>query len=81
MTGISRIGLFTKINKLNYVYRLLIKNHVSIHILFSDLYVVAIDWPGQGMSSPRPAGSYYHMFNYVADLRYVIDGTYVCMSM
>ena len=40
----------------------------------TDLYVVAIDWPGHGMSSPRPAGSYYHMINYVADLRHVIDG-------
>ena len=41
---------------------------------YSDLYVVAIDWPGHGLSSPRPAGSHYHMINYVADLKYVIDG-------
>ena len=41
---------------------------------YSDLYVVAIDWPGHGLSSPRPAGSHYHMINYVTDLRYVIDG-------
>ena len=47
--------------------------YVTLHI-YSDLYVVAIDWPGHGLSSPRPAGSYYHMINYVADLKYVIDG-------
>ena len=44
---------------------------------YSDLYVVAIDWPGHGLSSPRPAGSYYHMINYVADLRHVINGMYM----
>ena len=38
--------------------------------------MVAIDWPGHGLSSPRPVGSYYHMINYVTDLRYVIDGMY-----
>jgi len=45
-------------------------------LLHSDLYVVAIDWPGHGLSSPRPAGAYYHLINYVTDLRHVIDGKY-----
>jgi len=35
---------------------------------------VAIDWPGHGQSSPRPAGAYYHLINMVADLKYVVDG-------
>ena len=47
--------------------------HVS-YFVYSDLYVVALDLPGHGKSSPRPTGSYYHMINYVADLKYVVDG-------
>ena len=42
--------------------------------LSSDLYTVAIDWPGHGHSSPRPAGANYYLKNMVADLKYVVDG-------
>ena len=45
----------------------------------TDLYIVAIDWPGHGLSSPRPAGAYYHLINMVADLKYVVDGEYTVM--
>ncbi|XP_065898939.1 serine hydrolase-like protein isoform X2 [Dysidea avara] len=45
-----------------------------IPLLSRDLYIVAIDWPGHGLSSPRPAGAYYHLINMVADLKYVVDG-------
>ena len=53
-------------------------SHTYIHylLLHSDLYVVAIDWPEHGLSSPHPAGAYYHLINYVTDLRHVIDGKY-----
>ena len=39
-----------------------------------DLYVVAIDLPGHGQSSHRPVGVAYHFIDYVADLKYAIDG-------
>ena len=50
--------------------------HIS-HSVHSDLYVVALDLPGHGFSSPRPAGIFYHLINYVTDLKYVIDGMWV----
>lgn len=39
-----------------------------------ELYVVAIDWPGHGKSSHRPKGVHYDAYNYIADVKYVIDG-------
>ncbi|XP_065898940.1 serine hydrolase-like protein [Dysidea avara] len=42
-------------------------------LLSPDLYIVAIDFPGHGLSSPRPAGAYYHFINMVADVKYVVD--------
>lgn len=38
------------------------------------LHVVAIDLPGHGRSSHRPPGAFYHIQNYIADVKYVIDG-------
>ena len=38
------------------------------------LHVVAIDLPGHGRSSHRPPGSFYHVQNYIADVKYVTDG-------
>jgi len=43
-------------------------------IFFIDLYIVAIDFPGHGLSSPRPAGAYYHYINMLADVKYVVEG-------
>lgn len=43
-----------------------------------DLYVVAIDWPGNGLSSPRPTGEFYHHVNMTADIKYVIEGMWIC---
>ena len=40
--------------------------------------MVAIDWPGHGLSSPRPAGELYDHISMVVDMKYVIEGTYVC---
>ena len=48
--------------------------HMYIHDRITDLYVVAIDWPGHGLSSPRPAGELYHHINMVVDMKYVIEG-------
>ena len=35
---------------------------------------MAIDLPGHGMSSHRPPGSLYSVMEYIADIKYVIDG-------
>ena len=43
-------------------------------ITHPDLNVVAIDWPGHGHSSHRPKGSHYHAYDYIADIKYVVDG-------
>ena len=43
-------------------------------LLFSDLHVVAIDWPGHGQSSHRPRGATYSAFDYVADIQHAING-------
>ena len=37
---------------------------------------MAIDWPGHGLSSPRPAGELYHRIDMVVDMKYVIEGTH-----
>jgi len=47
---------------------------------FTDLYIVAIDLPGHGLSSPRPAGAHYHSINMIADVKYVVDGK-CCISV
>ena len=44
------------------------------HVLSVELYIVAIDWPGHGKSSHRPSGVHYDAYNYIADVKYVIDG-------
>ena len=38
------------------------------------LHVVALDLPGHGQSSHRPVGSLYHVQDYIADVKHVIDG-------
>lgn len=38
---------------------------------------MAIDLPGHGMSSHRPPGSLYSTLDYLADVKYVIDGEYI----
>jgi pimeloyl-ACP methyl ester carboxylesterase len=41
--------------------------------LSQSLHVVAIDLPGHGQSSHRPPGAFYHVQDYIADVKYVID--------
>ena len=43
-------------------------------VLFTELYVVAVDLPGHGKSSHRPTGTRYNSFDYIADIKYVVDG-------
>jgi len=40
----------------------------------ADCYYVAMDFPGHGLSSHRPAGSHYHFLDYVSDVRRVAAG-------
>ncbi|XP_075285431.1 serine hydrolase-like protein 2 [Opisthocomus hoazin] len=42
-----------------------------IPLLPRDCYYVAMDFPGHGLSSHRPAGSHYHFLDYVSDVRRV----------
>lgn len=39
-----------------------------------DLHVVALDWPGHGRSSHRALGASVHVYDYVSDIKYAIDG-------
>jgi len=43
--------------------------------------VVAIDWPGHGHSSHRPIGSHYSSYDYIADIKYVVDGEYCILLL
>ena len=36
--------------------------------------MVAMDLPGHGNSSHRPPGVLYTVYEYIADIKYVIDG-------
>lgn len=38
-----------------------------------DLHWLAMDFPGHGLSQHRPASTLYHMTDYVADVRMVVD--------
>ena len=40
------------------------------------MYVVAMDWPGHGLSTKRP--HLYHSIDYISDIRYVMDGMHLC---
>ena len=42
--------------------------------IHAELHIVAIDLPGHGQSSHRPVGAQYNVFEYVLDLKYVVDG-------
>eukprot|EP00731_Ephydatia_muelleri_P029024 Em0020g668a len=42
-----------------------------IPLLSKEMYIVAMDWPGHGLSSKRPY--HYNTFDYVSDIRYVAD--------
>ncbi|MGF1724140.1 alpha/beta hydrolase [Photobacterium nomapromontoriensis] len=52
-------------------------NAASFTSLFDTLaihyHVIAIDWPGHGLSAPRAADNYYHFVDYVDDLAQIID--------
>lgn len=66
----SYIPILLPITTLKIYYTLspfLLPSHTALH-------VVAIDLPGHGRSSHRPPGAFYHVQNYVADVKYVIDG-------
>lgn len=41
--------------------------------LMKDYYILAIDLPGHGFSSHRPAGSYFHFIDYIPDLIMLLD--------
>ena len=43
------------------------------------MYVVAIDWPGHGLSSHRPVGVVYDASHYVMDIKFIVDGERVCL--
>jgi len=37
-----------------------------------DYYIVALDFPGHGLSARRPEGSVYHLTDYVSDVAHVV---------
>ncbi|KLV09151.1 hypothetical protein ABT56_02865 [Photobacterium aquae] len=42
-------------------------------LLVDDYYLVALDWPGHGLSSHRSSDNYYHFVDYIDDLALVVD--------
>lgn len=44
-----------------------------IPLLPADLHIVAVDLPGHGLSSRKPPGMLYHLFDWITDVRRVID--------
>ncbi|EAS43864.1 alpha/beta hydrolase [Photobacterium profundum] len=52
-------------------------NAASFDVLFTDLikhyHVVALDWPGHGLSEHRHRDNYYHFVDYIDDLHQVVE--------
>lgn len=52
-------------------------NAASFTPLFGPLaehfHIIAIDWPGHGLSAPRAADNFYHFIDYVDDLAQLVD--------
>jgi pimeloyl-ACP methyl ester carboxylesterase len=52
-------------------------NAASFDVLFADLvkhyHVVALDWPGHGLSDHRDGDNFYHFVDYIDDLHQVIE--------
>ena len=52
-------------------------NAASFTPLFGPLaqhfHIIAIDWPGHGLSAPRVAENFYHFVDYVDDLAQLVD--------
>ncbi|XP_015929743.1 serine hydrolase-like protein isoform X2 [Parasteatoda tepidariorum] len=44
-----------------------------IPLLSSNLYIVAVDGPGHGLSSHKPKGAFYHYMEILVDIKRVID--------
>ncbi|GIY72845.1 serine hydrolase-like protein 2 [Caerostris extrusa] len=44
-----------------------------IPLLNKDLYIVAIDAPGHGLSSHLPAGTWYHYMDYMVEIKKIVD--------
>lgn len=44
-----------------------------IPLLNSDLYIVAVDTPGHGLSSHKPYGSFYHFLEILIDIRKIVE--------
>ncbi|MGR5061776.1 alpha/beta fold hydrolase [Photobacterium sp. DNB22_13_2] len=51
-------------------------NAASFAPLFGKLaehfHIIAIDWPGHGLSAPRAADNFYHFYDYVDDLAQLV---------
>ncbi|KAM6292723.1 serine hydrolase-like protein 2 [Porphyrio hochstetteri] len=50
----------------------LLQGCTSDSLSLSDRYYVTMDFSGHGLSSHRPAGSIYHLLDYVTDVRRVV---------
>lgn len=52
-------------------------NAASFDVLFTDLikhyHVVALDWPGHGLSDHRHSDNYYHFVDYMDDLHQIVE--------
>ena len=50
-------------------------------VVHVELYVVAVDWPGHGKSSHYPVGARHNATDYLADIKYIVDGESTCPDM
>lgn len=44
-----------------------------IPLLNSELYIVAVDTPGHGLSSHKPYGTFYHFLEMLVDIRKIVE--------